>query len=275
MPELPEVETTKLGIVPHIHHNVVDKVIIRHPRLRWPIPKNLDATLKNQRVNNILRRGKYILINFPKGTLLIHLGMSGRLKILSENIPPQKHDHVDILFTNHKILRFTDPRRFGAILWTSDNPCEHVLLKNLGPEPLSAKFSGNFLFQKTRNSKIAAKKFLMDSKNVVGVGNIYAAEALFLAGIHPELSVNQLTLVQCNKLVTAIKKVLKMAIKKGGTTLKDFSNSNGEPGYFSLKLKVYGRQKLPCFKCKTILENRRLGQRATVFCPKCQAFKKY
>lgn len=271
MPELPEVETTLRGIEPHIKHQKIVHVTVRHYGLRWPIPRDIGETLKNQVVEDISRRGKYLLFKTKAGTFILHLGMSGRLRILDEDVPFKKHDHVDILFGNHKVLRFTDPRRFGALLWTPDEVSEHVLLKNLGPEPLTGAFSGKYLWGKSRGRKAPVKSFIMDSKVVVGVGNIYAAEALFAAKIPPKLAAGKLTEARYDALAVEIKKILKSAIKQGGTTLKDFSNSEGKPGYFSVHLKVYGRCGLPCENCGTALKEIRLGQRSTVYCPKCQS----
>lgn len=272
MPELPEIETTLRGIEPHIKRQIIDKVIVRHPRLRWPIPDNLPMLLQRQPILNVTRRGKYLLLETPAGTIILHLGMSGSLRILNQESKPGKHDHLDFVFANQTILRLTDPRRFGACLWTTDDPAQHPLLMHLGPEPLTKKFSGKYLLERARSKKMPVKSFIMDSKIVVGVGNIYAAEALFAAEIHPKISAGKITLIQFEKLSRAIKKILTSAIHQGGTTLKDFVKSDGKPGYFKLKLKVYGREGLSCVVCKTILKGFRLGQRATVYCEKCQNF---
>ncbi len=270
MPELPEVETTLWGIYPHIQAQRIKDVIIRHPRLRWPIPHQIGSKLIGNKIEQIQRRAKYLLLTVGKGTLIIHLGMSGRLRILTKSIPPQKHDHIDIVFSNHKILRFTDPRRFGAFLWTEQAIHLHSLLKNLGPEPLEKSFTSRYLLQQAQDRKIPIKSFIMDNKIVVGVGNIYAAEALFLAKINPLKPVKNITLIEFTRLVTAIKKILRLAIKQGGTTVKDFVNSEGKPGYFSQYLKVYGRAGMPCVSCQTILQSVRIGQRSTVYCGRCQ-----
>jgi formamidopyrimidine-DNA glycosylase len=270
MPELPEVETTLRGIKPHIIDQKVIDVVVRHPRLRWPIPHDLKKRLVNKTVRKLWRRGKYLLVQFDTGTLIIHLGMSGRLCVLKHTSPPQKHDHVDICFGNHVYLRFTDPRRFGAVLWTNGDPEQHSLLAIMGPEPLSKSFNSTYLFQQSRGKKTPIKSLIMNSAIVTGVGNIYAAEALFTAHIHPELAAGKLTLPRYHLLVNAIKEVLKRAIKKGGTTLKDFTKSDGSPGYFRIELKVYGRGGEPCRRCGTPLTSTRLGQRSTVFCKKCQ-----
>ncbi len=274
MPELPEVETTLCGIKPHIDHQLITKVVIRNRSLRWPIPKHLEKTLTGQTIQQLSRRGKYLIIQCDDGSLLLHLGMSGRLRVLNKEVPPAKHDHVDIHFANHKMLRFTDPRRFGAVLWTEDAPDEHSLLAHLGPEPLTSTFSGEYLTSMARSRQIAVKSFIMDGKVVVGVGNIYATEALYQTNIHPEQPAGTLNLQTYNALAAAIKSILKKAIKKGGTTLKDFSQSDGSPGYFSIQLQAYGKTGQPCPRCHTPFEMIRLGQRSTVFCPHCQVIKK-
>lgn len=270
MPELPEVETTLRGISPYIQAQKINKIIVRHHGLRWPIPENLPVVLKQQTIQSLERRAKYILLHTQKGTLILHLGMSGSLRILTQPSPPQKHDHLDIIFANNAILRLTDPRRFGACLWTEEDPNNHLLLKNLGPDPLSNHFNGKYLWIEAQKRKVPIKSFIMNSATVVGVGNIYAAEALFASHIHPNTPAGKVSLQQFTLLASHIKKILRQAIKKGGTTLKDFVNSEGKPGYFSFHLKVYGRAGLPCVTCKTPLEQIRLGQRGTVFCKKCQ-----
>jgi formamidopyrimidine-DNA glycosylase len=216
------------------------------------------------------RRGKYLLVGLHTGTILFHLGMSGRLCLLTEFRPPQRHDHVDIVFTNKQVVRYTDPRRFGAILWTPDCPLQHPLLKNLGIEPLTDGFTCDYLLQRAANRSKAIKPFIMDSTIVVGIGNIYAAESLFLAGIHPAMPAGLLTKIQAQRLIDVIKQVLALAISKGGTTLKDFVTSEGRPGYFAQQLLVYGRAGLPCVTCGELLQSCMLGQRSTVFCAHCQ-----
>lgn len=270
MPELPEVETTLNGIKPHIEHSKIKQTIIRHHGLRWPIPKNLHDILCGQTVNNIYRRAKYLIFSCDDGSLLLHLGMSGRVRILEQPTPADKHDHVDVEFSNGKILRLTDPRRFGALLWTNEDVFEHQLLKHLGPEPLDNEFNGDYLKSKATGRKVAVKNFIMDSKVVVGVGNIYATESLFLAGIHPEKPAGKVSAAKYAELAEIIKKVLHTAIKKGGTTLRDFAQSDGKPGYFKQKLKAYGRDGEPCVNCETELKLVRVGQRSSVFCPRCQ-----
>lgn len=270
MPELPEVETTLRGTKKLLTGLKVTKITLRHTRLRWPIPLEIKTELKEQILEKMERRAKYILFKFKSGSVILHLGMSGRLCVLSDPPPPQKHDHVDIEFGNHYTLRFTDPRRFGALLFTKDSPYEHPLLKALGPEPLTKNFNGDTLFTLSRKRKVAVKSFIMDSKIVVGVGNIYAAEALFMSHINPQKPAGKLTREQYQKLARAIKSILQSAIKKGGTTLKDFKKPSGKPGYFSIALQVYGRTGKPCMRCKSKLKSIRLGQRNTVFCPNCQ-----
>lgn len=271
MPELPEVETTCRGIEPHIKNQMVTAVVIRNHQLRWPISPTLKKKLPQQTIEAVNRRGKYLLLQTQLGHLIIHLGMSGSLRILQNQTAAKKHDHVDINFSNNVCLRFNDPRRFGCIIWTEENPSDHPLLKHLGPEPLTDDFNGNHLYQLSRKRKAPIKSFVMNSEVVVGVGNIYANEALFLAGIHPKKSVNQITIEQYDLLVKKIKYVLAAAIKQGGTTLRDYVNGDGKPGYFKQQLNVYGRAELPCVNCKTILQEIRLGQRSTVFCERCQA----
>lgn len=269
MPELPEVETTRRGITPHILHREIIGLELRNTRLRWPVSPLLKEYLIGQRVNNITRRGKYLLFHFDKGTLLIHLGMSGVLRLVPCSMPPTKHDHIDMVFS-HIVLRFNDPRRFGAWVWAEGNGLDHPLLKDLGLEPLEAEFTAKSLYKKAQGRNLAIKLFIMDAKTVVGVGNIYANEALFLAGIHPLQPSKTLTLNDFQKLVQAIKQVLRKAIAKGGTTLKDFINSEGKPGHFQLNLKVYGREHQPCVSCQTLIKMIRVGQRSTFFCESCQ-----
>jgi len=273
MPELPEVETTLRGIMPHIHQQKINCVRVRQYQLRWPIPQDIQQRLYNQCVQTIARRGKYLLLGLDSGTVIIHLGMSGRLRILPLNTEPQKHDHIDIEFANNLLLRFTDPRRFGAFLWTGLRVELHPLLKNLGPEPLEKFFTWKYLWQVAQGRKIAIKTFIMDSKIVVGIGNIYANEALFLAGIHPSTPAALVPAESFQQLVKAIKKILSQAIQQGGTTLKDFFGTDGQAGYFANQLNVYGRDDLPCISCKDILQVIRIGQRSTFFCANCQPLK--
>ena len=270
MPELPEVETTRRGIAPHIENNVITEVIVRNRSLRWPIPKGLNNKLKNQKVLSVLRRGKYLLIKTRAGNLIIHLGMSGSLRILPTTRPAEKHDHFELQFKDGSCLRLRDPRRFGAVLWSKDNPLEHKLLTQLGPEPLKKEFHDTYLFEQSRNRKTTVKQFIMDSKIVVGVGNIYASESLFLAGIHPKRLAAKISKQRYLRLTKTIKQVLTEAIKQGGTTLKDFTASDGKPGYFKQQLNVYDRKDEPCLKCKKPIKHITLGQRSTFYCSGCQ-----
>lgn len=270
MPELPEVETTRRGIAPHVKGHKIAAVVTRDGRLRWPVPKSLKKLLPGQSIDSVKRRGKYLLLETKVGTLIMHLGMSGSLRVIDEKVAPEKHDHVDIVFKNRKVLRLRDPRRFGAVLFTKDDPLDHKLLKHLGPEPLSSEFTGDYLFEISRKRQVVIKTLLMNSHIVVGVGNIYANEALFLAGIHPKKKAGKLTHAECNKLVHAVKNVLKAAIKAGGTTLRDFTRSNGEPGYFRLSLKVYDKKGEPCPRCGKPISHAVIAQRSTYYCTQCQ-----
>ena len=270
MPELPEVETTRRGIAPHIENNTICAVIVRNRNMRWPIPNGLNSKLKNQKIISVTRRAKYLLIKTEIGTLILHLGMSGSLRILATTETVEKHDHFELQFKNGICLRLRDPRRFGSVLWTKDDPLKHKLLVNLGPEPLAKEFNSELLFQKSRKRKTSIKQFIMDAKIVVGVGNIYASEALFLSGIHPKRLAGKITKKHSLDLTHAIKKILTQAMKQGGTTLKDFKSSDGKPGYFQQKLKVYNRKGSPCLTCKHPIKCTTLGQRSTFYCSNCQ-----
>lgn len=271
MPELPEVETTRRGVLPHIKGKRVRDVLIRHHQLRWPIDAQLPELLSNKKLIDIQRRGKYLLFQFTHGYLMIHLGMSGSLRIANPVADePKLHDHVDIIFNNTLCLRFHDPRRFGAILWTEEPVEQHKLLAKLGPEPLSNDFDAEYLFKASRKRSKAVKQFIMDSHIVVGVGNIYANESLFTAGIRPTRQAGKLTRKNCEDWVAEIKKVLARSIKQGGTTLRDFVGGDGQPGYFAQQLFVYGRAGEACVQCGTILKEIRQGQRSSVYCPQCQ-----
>lgn len=270
MPELPEVETTRRGITPHIIDQRFTQVIVRQPKLRWPIPAELSDLLLGQRVISVTRRAKYLLLELTAGSLMIHLGMSGSLRIVSAGTPTGSHDHADFEFSNGNLLRYTDPRRFGAILWLEGDPDEHALLKNLGPEPLSEAFTGKHLHSLAGQRKVPVKSFIMDGHVVVGVGNIYANEALFRAGIHPKRATGRISLLRYEQLAQQIKETLSQAITSGGTTLKDFVGGDGKPGYFKQSLQVYGRGGQPCVHCGEQLKEIRLGQRSTVFCSRCQ-----
>lgn len=270
MPELPEVETTMRGISPYVVGKTVKQIIIRQKKLRWPIPAMLKASLTGQKILSIERRGKYLLLTTAIGTMLLHLGMSGHLRVYTTPTKAGKHAHVDWVFDNDVVLRFTDPRRFGAILWTATDPHQHKLLINLGVEPLTSALSGKYLWQKAKDKTTPIKSFLMDNSIVTGVGNIYANEVLFATGIYPKKPANTLMLSDFTRISKAIKRILKQAIECGGTTLKDFVDSHGHSGYFTIKLKVYGRANQPCYHCATLLESFIIAQRSTVFCPVCQ-----
>lgn len=269
MPELPEVEVTRRGLVPLLNQTVKN-IVIRNAGMRWPIPAHLPQTLHNQKLLGLRRRAKYILADFENGTLLLHLGMSGRLCLLDRNYPPEKHDHFDIQFHDGQVLRLRDPRRFGAVLWAGGKPDEHPLLRVLGPEPLEDGFNAKYLHGELRTRSAAIKVAIMDSHLVVGVGNIYASESLFRARIHPEIPAKQLTLKQCEKLVAEIKETLNDALKAGGSSLRDFFGADGNPGYFQQEYFVYGRTGEPCKVCSKPIQCIRLGQRSTFFCRHCQ-----
>ena len=274
MPELPEVETTKRGIAPYLKGQKISSITVRQPKLRWPVSEQL-STLRDVGIDSVERRGKYLLISIqegatPKGTILVHLGMSGSLRVLKRDEPPLFHDHVDLHLDSGCVLRYTDPRRFGAWLWTDEPPEDHKLIASLGPEPLTDAFNIDYLWEKSRGKKCPIKTFIMDSHMVVGVGNIYANEALFNAGIHPKRLAGKVSKKRYAVLLDSIKEVLARAIEQGGTTLKDFVGGDGKPGYFKQELKVYGRADLPCVTCDRPLHEIRLGQRSTVFCKICQ-----
>ncbi len=269
MPELPEVEVCRLGICPHVSGQEVSDVVVRVARLRWPIPENIHC-VKGQKLLKVERRAKYLLLRFSSGTLLIHLGMSGTIRVIAQNTPLVKHDHFDLAFVNGTLLRLNDPRRFGAVLWLNQHLDERGLLSKLGPEPLSDSFTGAYLFAKAQHRKVAIKTFLMNSHVVVGVGNIYANEALFSAGILPTVAAGSLSKARLERLTSLIKDILTAAIKQGGTTLKDFTQTDGKPGYFAQSLMVYGRAGQACIQCKTRLLEVRQASRSSVYCPQCQ-----
>ncbi len=270
MPELPEVETSRRGIEPHILGQTIEQVVIRQKKLRWPIPANIKQKLPGQLINSVGRRGKYLLLETDVGTLIIHLGMSGSLRIVERNTEADKHDHFDLQFDNGKVLRLRDPRRFGAVLFTGKAVLQHKLLCELGPEPLDDTFNGDYLFQHSRKRKVAIKTFIMDSHVVVGVGNIYANEALYMAGINPRRLASRISLQRYQVLARCIKDVLSAAIEQGGTTLRDFTQQDGKPGYFKQTLNVYGRASLPCPGCQQPIKQIRQGQRSTFYCVHCQ-----
>lgn len=269
MPELPEVETTRAGLAPHLTGRRVLAATLRRPDLRWPIPEEIRAELPGQRIAAVTRRAKYLLLEAQSGSALLHLGMSGCLRVLPPDAPVGPHDHVDLALDSGRVLRFTDPRRFGCLLWQSAGQT-HPLLRDLGPEPLSEDFDGDHLFRVGRGRGAPVKSFLMDQAVVVGVGNIYAAESLFRAGIHPLRAAGAVSRARYERLAGAVKTILGRAIARGGTTLRDFLAPDGAPGYFEQELWVYGREGEACKACGTALKDARIGQRATVWCPRCQ-----
>ena len=268
MPELPEVETTLKGIEPYLAEYEIESVTVRNGALRWPVSEQV-YNLAHQKIKKVTRRGKYIIVHFEIGAMLIHLGMSGNLRVVEPDMPVQKHDHVDLIINSGKIIRFNDPRRFGCVLW-ADEWSKHKLIQGLGVEPLTELLTGKYLHIKAKGKKTTIKQFIMNGKLVVGVGNIYANEALFLAGIHPARTVSKVSLKNMNLLVDRIKQVLSEAIVQGGTTLKDFVGSDGKPGYFKQQLNVYGRAGEPCNVCKETLQEIRQNNRSSVFCSQCQ-----
>ena len=274
MPELPEVETTRRGLLPHVEGQRVSGVLLRRPDLRWPIPREVWELLPGQRINGIRRRAKYLLLDTDVGSALLHLGMSGSLRVLPTSTNVRAHDHVDIQLEGgslggQRVLRFNDPRRFGCLLWQPHGEV-HALLAGLGPEPLSDDFDGDGLFARSRGRSAPVKTFLMDQAVVVGVGNIYAAEALFMAGISPMRAAGSISRRRYQALSDAVKAILAHAIERGGTTLRDFISPDGAPGYFEQELLVYGRGGLPCKRCGRPLKQANIGQRASVWCTHCQ-----
>jgi formamidopyrimidine-DNA glycosylase len=269
MPELPEVETTRRGIAPHISGQRVSRVIVRNPNLRWPVSKRLATELPGQVIRSVTRRAKYLLLDTDAGTAILHLGMSGSLKIIAAAEPPRKHDHVDIVF-GKSALRLTDPRRFGSLHWTRRPAMQHRLISSLGCEPLGEEFNGDYLYLRSRKRKVAVKQFIMNSHIVVGIGNIYASEALYMAGIRPTRAAGSISRNKYRLLAQVIQEVLNDAIDQGGTTLRDFVNGDGKPGYFSQYLNVYGKAGEPCISCRVPIREIRQGQRSSFYCPKCQ-----
>ncbi len=269
MPELPEVETSRRGISPYLVGERIEDVVIRDRRLRWPVSPDVDRNLLGATVTSVGRRAKYLLLNTPNGSAIVHLGMSGSVYIVDTETPAGVHDHFDLSLASGKSLRYRDPRRFGSLHWT-DDATEHWLLRNLGPEPLSDDFSGEYLWKKSRGRRVAVKQFIMNASIVVGVGNIYASESLYLAGIHPRRAAGRIAGHRYEKLADAIKTVLQEAIKAGGTTLRDFYGSDGEAGYFRHQLDVYDRADEPCHRCGRPITSIVLGQRSTYYCKTCQ-----
>ncbi|MDO6460527.1 bifunctional DNA-formamidopyrimidine glycosylase/DNA-(apurinic or apyrimidinic site) lyase [Granulosicoccaceae sp. 1_MG-2023] len=269
MPELPEVETTRRGIEPWLSDRIISDVLVHNAALRWPVPDSVSG-LAGLPLLSIARRGKYLLLSNARGSAIVHLGMSGSLRICQDNSPRRKHDHVEFVLENGHRLRFHDPRRFGCLLWTAEDPHRHPLIAALGPEPLSEAFNADYLFAATRKRRIAIKNLIMDSHVVVGVGNIYASESLFMAGIRPGRAAQGLSRAEAARLTQCIHEVLGKAIEQGGTTLRDFVNSDGNPGYFAQSLQVYGRQNEPCRRCQSPVKMKVIGQRASFYCPACQ-----
>ena len=269
MPELPEVETSRRGVAPHIVGSKVSRVVIRERRLRWPVSRAIDRNLPGQTITSVGRRAKYLLINTGRGTAILHLGMSGSVCVVDVGTPAGIHDHVDVEFDTGLMLRLRDPRRFGSLHW-SRNPLSHRLLRDLGPEPLDDAFDGDYLWRKSRGRRVSVKQFIMNAHIVVGVGNIYASESLFLAGINPRRAAGRIAKRRYDKCADAVKTVLSKAIKAGGTTLRDFYGGNGEAGYFQQQLEAYGREDEPCRRCNTPITAIVQGQRATYYCKRCQ-----
>ncbi len=270
MPELPEVETTKRGISPHVEGKVIAGVRIGNPMLRWPIPENLQEEVSGATILGISRRAKYLIFDLGHGKLIVHLGMSGSLRFLESGSPPQKHDHFDLILAEGSLLRLRDPRRFGAVLWEKGEIDAHPLIKKLGVEPLGDAFSGKLLYDLSRGRSVSVKQYVMDSHVVVGVGNIYASESLFRAGISPLIPAGRIDASRYERLAAEIRNTLQEAIMAGGSTLRDFVNSSGNPGYFQQRLHVYGRAGEPCHVCAAPIEQVKQGQRSTFHCPKCQ-----
>ena len=269
MPELPEVETTCRGIAPYTEGQVVTKVVVRQPKLRWPVPDNLQE-LVGQTVRQVSRRAKYVLLEAESGTVMLHLGMSGSLRVVEADLAPEKHDHVDLVLASGKAIRLHDPRRFGAVLWTQQAIEQHKLIQHLGPEPLTETFNADYLYNCAQKRSIAVKQFIMDAQVVVGVGNIYASESLFMAGISPKRAANKVSKARYVQLTDCIKQVLARSIAQGGTTLRDFVQAEGKPGYFQQQLNVYGRTNEPCRLCAAPIKQIKQGQRSTFYCSNCQ-----
>ncbi|VAW55004.1 Formamidopyrimidine-DNA glycosylase [hydrothermal vent metagenome] len=270
MPELPEVETSRCGIEPHLLNKIITEITIRQHKLRWPIPKNLPQLAKSQEIREVCRRAKYIYLRLDSGNIIIHLGMSGSLRICNSETTPEKHDHIDIKVSNNKILRLRDPRKFGCVLWAKGDINQHKLIKPLGPEPLEENFDTKYLHEKASSRQCSIKAFIMNSHIVVGVGNIYASEALFRAGINPKRKAGKISFQRLQKLVDAIKLTLTLAIAEGGTTLRDFTGISGQPGYFAQKLLVYGRADKKCTQCGKPIKQFTQQARSTFYCPSCQ-----
>ncbi len=270
MPELPEVETAVRGIAPHLTGQCIDRLVARERRLRWPVTEAVDAAVAGQPIQAVTRRAKYLLLHLPRGALILHLGMSGSLRVVPASTPPAVHDHIDLVLEDGRCLRLRDPRRFGSLHWAVPPVECHPLLARLGPEPLSPNFDGGYLYHLSRGRRAPVKTFIMDSHVVVGVGNIYASEALHRAGIHPHRPAGRIALPRFQRLAAGIKTVLTAAIAEGGTSLRDFVQEDGNPGYFARSLRVYGRAGLPCPGCGQAIRQQRIGQRSSFFCAHCQ-----
>ncbi len=270
MPELPEVETTARGIAPHVLDKTVSGVMIRDGRLRWPVPQDLASHIVGHPVTKVWRRAKYLLLDIGAGSVIIHLGMSGSLRVLPGTAPARPHDHVEIQLQDGDCLRLHDPRRFGCVLWADGDVLQHPRLASLGVEPLSEEFDAEYLYRQSRGRETAIKNFIMDGRIVVGVGNIYASEALFLSGIHPSRAAGRVSLQRYGRLCECIKQTLRDAITSGGTTLRDYYNSAGDPGYFALSLNTYGREGEACHQCGSVIRRKVIGQRSTFYCSRCQ-----
>ena len=277
MPELPEVETLRRGIEPHVVGRTITGVVVRDRRLRWPIPRDFARKLTGRAIRGVARRGKYLLLDVgparkaaDTGRVILHMGMTGRLSVLDPGVAVKKHDHLDLELSDGRVLRFNDSRRFGAALWWPGTQPSHVLLRHMGPEPFAEEFNAGYLFVRSRGRSAPVKNFLMDGRVVVGVGNIYAVEALFRAKIRPMRPAGRVTRAEYEALVRAVRAVLSDAIEAGGTTFRDFRGTDGEPGYFAQKLLVYDRGGEPCLKCGTAIRRLVIGQRSSFYCPRCQ-----
>lgn len=271
MPELPEVETVRRGLEPHLENRILEGARVREHRLRWLLPDNLDALVRGQRIHHLSRRGKYLLAQLDHGSLILHLGMSGSLRLVTAELAPEKHDHFDLLLDDGLLLRYRDPRRFGALLW-SEHPEQHPLIAHLGVEPLTEAFNAACLNALCKGKQRAIKQVLMDAHLIVGVGNIYANESLFRARIDPRLAAGKLSRTRCARLVDAVREILAQAIAVGGSTLRDFVDGHGNPGYFQQGYAVYGRGGLPCPVCNTPIQQIRQSARSSFFCPVCQHY---
>ena len=269
MPELPEVEVSRMGVAPHLESHTITKVVVRQRQLRWPVPDDIQQAI-GHKITSVTRRAKYLFLNTEVGSIVLHLGMSGRLRVVQHRSATVKHDHIDIVIENGLCLRLNDARRFGACLWQAAEAPPLALLENLGPEPLTEAFDDELLFRQSRGKSVAIKNFIMSNQVVVGVGNIYANEALFLSGIDPRRAAGKVSKQRYRRLTDNIKRVLASAIEQGGTTLKDFTQADGNPGYFKQHLRVYGRAGDDCETCGTTIKSVVIGQRNTFFCPDCQ-----